>query len=58
MKLSLTNLPEGVWKASFFLLDAEHDNELVREEILSNGNADVYVKLKLFSAALVKLTKL
>jgi len=57
VKISLKGLSEGVWSASFFLLDAGHDNELVREELLANGGADVYVKLPLFATYLVKLTK-
>jgi len=57
VKLSLGGLPAGTWKASFRLLDAEHDSELVREELFANGNMDAYVKLPLFGTYLVKLVK-
>jgi len=58
VKLSLAGLPAGVWNAGLYLLDAEHDSELVREELLANGGADVYVTLPLFGTYLIRLTKM
>ena len=58
VKLSLAGLPAGVWNAGLYLLDAEHDSELVGEELLANGGADVYVTLPLFGTYLIRLTKM
>ena len=58
VKVSMKGLSEGVWKATFSLLDAEHDNEPVREEMFATGGMDAYVKLPLFGTYLVKLEKI
>ena len=39
----------------FYLLDQEHDMELVREEITTAKDFAVYLKLLLFGTYLVKL---
>ena len=57
VKLSLTGLPEGVWKIGYHLLDAEHDNELVREERIANTAMDAYLYIPLFGSVLVTLDK-
>ena len=57
VRLSLTGLPEGTWKISYRLLDAEHDNTLVREEKTACADAVAYVTLPLFGTMLVTLEK-
>ncbi len=57
VKLSLTGIPAGVWKVSYALLDAEHDNTVVREEKIAGANLDSYVTLPLFGTTLVTLEK-
>ena len=57
IKLSLTGLPEGTWNISYRLLDAEHDNTLVREEKTASADAVSYITLPLFGTILVTLEK-
>ena len=57
IKLSLTGLPEGTWNISYRLLDAEHDNTLVREEKTACADAVSYITLPLFGTVLVTLEK-
>lgn len=57
VKVSLSGLPEGAWKVSYRLLDAEHDNELVREETFASGAMDAYLTLPIFGTYLLKLEK-
>ena len=57
-KVRLSGLPEGqVWKVSYRLLDAGHDNEPIREERFSTGAMDAYLTLPLFGTYLLELTK-
>ena len=57
VKLSLTGLPEGVWKIGYHLLDETHDNTLVREEKTASTAVDAYVTIPLFGVVLVTLEK-
>ena len=56
--ISMNGLGEGVWKASCYLLDAEHDQTLVRAEKFAAGGMDAYLTLPLFGSCLIKLEKL
>ena len=56
VKVSLRGLPGTPVKLSFFLLDAAHDAELVREETVAGTTAAVYLKLDLFSTVLVTVS--
>ena len=54
VKLTLGNLScDKPTKISFYLLDAAHDAELVREETVNCLTAELYLKLDLFSTYLV-----
>ena len=56
VKVHLQNVPnDGALKVEFYLLDQEHDMELVREEITTAKDFAVYLKLPLFGTYLVKL---
>lgn len=58
VKLSLQNIGiQAPVRVSFYLLDEEHDEELVREEILSGTDAAVYLTLPNFTTYLVKIEK-
>ena len=57
VRLSITGLPEGVWKIGYRLLDADHDNELVREEKTACTDMDAYLTVPLFGTVLVTLEK-
>jgi len=45
-------------KASYYLLDNDHDAELVREEIFTASDASAYLTMPLFGSYLIKLTAL
>jgi hypothetical protein len=47
---------EKAVRAQFYLLDAAHDSELVREEILTAKECSLYVSMKLFDTYLVRFT--
>ena len=45
-------------KLEYYLLDADHDAEPVREEIFTATEFSAYLKMPLFSTYLLKITKL
>ena len=47
---------EKAVRAQFYLLDATHDNKLVREEILTAKECSLYVSMKLFDTCLLRFT--
>ena len=53
--LSLSGLPKGLWKLQCYLLDAEHDNKLVREDRFACSAVDATLTLPLFTTCLLKL---
>ena len=55
VKLNLSSLPGSPVKLTVRLLDATHDDEPVREEILTGKDASVYLDLSLFTTCLVTL---
>ncbi len=55
VKLNLSSLPDSPVKLTVRLLDAAHDDEPVREEILTGKDASVYLDLALFTTCLVTL---
>ena len=57
VKLSLTGLPEEIWKIGYHLLDADHDCVLVREEKTGCRETDAYLTIPLFGVVLVTLEK-
>ena len=48
----------GKVKLEYYLLDGEHDCELVREEIFTSGEFAAYVKMPLHSTYLLKIVTL
>lgn len=49
---------KGGVKLEYYCLDAEHDCELVREEIFTSGEFAAYIKMPLFSTYLLKIVRL
>jgi hypothetical protein len=50
--------PASKVRAEYYLLDGEHNGELVREEIFSTDSFNIYLKMKLFDTYLIKLSPL
>ena len=57
-KLSLGGIPNGIWKAEFRMLDENHNNECIREEIITGNDAVLYMSLPLFGVQLIILHKI
>lgn len=58
IKLSLENMNfDGNVKLSYYVLDNEHDEELVREETVFGKNAAAFLKLENFTTYLIKIEK-
>ena len=55
VKLNLASLPASPVKMTVRVLDADHDDQPIREEILSGKSASVYLDLDLFTTVLVTL---
>ena len=55
IKLELLSLPASPVKLSVRILDEKHDDEVVREEILTGRSAAVYLDLALFTTCLVTI---
>ena len=49
---------EKAVRAQFYLLDATHDNKLVREEILTAKEFSLYLSMKLFDTYLIRFTEI
>jgi len=49
---------EGTYKASYFILDEDHDLELFREETFAADNFAIYLDMPNFTSVLVKLEKI
>ena len=49
---------EGTYKASYFILDENHDLELFREETFTADNFAIYLDMPNFTSVLVKLEKI
>ena len=58
IRLSVSGLRDGPWKASYRLLDEKHDSELVHEEYISCSRAELYLNIPLFGVVLITLEKL
>ena len=43
-------------RASYYLLDNKHDNELVKEEIFSGKEFSLYLSMKLFDTMLIRFS--
>lgn len=54
LKVKGLNAPKGV-RAEYYLVDAQHDNKLIREEKFTSGEFTVYLPMKLFDICLIKL---
>ena len=50
------NAENGV-KAKYYLIDEEHDLDLVKEEVLSGGSLEVELSMPIYSSYLVMLEK-
>lgn len=56
VKIDFNNVSHsGKIKVEIYLLDEEHDSELIREEIFTANNFSVYQKMKLYSSLFLKL---
>lgn len=44
-------------QVEYYLLDADHDMQLVRKEKLASGDATLYLDMKLFDTYFIKITK-
>ena len=55
--LSISGLPEGPWRFECYLLDAEHDNELVSRNSFISTGIDASLTLPLFTTCLLKISK-
>ena len=55
VKLELNGLPGSPVKMTLRVLDKDHDDEAVREEIFTGKTAAVYLDLALFTTCLVTL---
>jgi hypothetical protein len=49
---------ERAVRAQLYLLDETHDNELVREEILTAKQCSLYLSMKLFDTCLIRFTEI
>ena len=57
VRVSFTDLPSnGPVKLEYYLLDKDHDLELVREEIFASANFAVYVDMPVYTTYLLKIT--
>ena len=55
LKLEIKNFPAGsAIRAEYYLLDEDHDMELMREEIFTASDFAAYLKLPVFTSYLVK----
>jgi hypothetical protein len=58
VKVTFKNVEnEGRVRLEYYLLDEDHDAELVREEIFTSNEFSAYVKMPLFSTYLLKIIK-
>ena len=58
VKITFKNVENGGRvRLEYYLLDEDHDAELVREEIFTSGEFSAYVKMPLFSTYLLKIIK-
>ena len=55
VKLDLASLPASPVKVTVRVLDADHDDEPIREEIISGNSASLYLDLNLFTTVLVTI---
>ena len=56
VKITFKNVENGGRvRLEYYLLDEDHDAELVREEIFTSGEFSAYVKMPLFSTYLLKI---
>lgn len=58
VKISFDNLGEKKRKISYYLLDDNHDEELVRDEIVTGGSFSSYLKMPLHSVYLIKIEEM
>ena len=49
---------EGAYKVEYYLVDNEHDHELVREEYFTADTFKVYLSIKNYSVYDIKITKM
>ncbi len=57
VKIDFSNLGEGIWNVQYYLLNQDHNLELVRSEKVTSGNFTSYLNMSLFSSYLIKFTK-
>ena len=50
--------PEGAYKVEYYLVDDEHDHELIREEYFTSDTFKVYLNLGNYSVYDIKITKM
>ena len=55
VKISFENMGAKKRKVSYFLLDENHDAELIRDEIVTGESISSYIKMPLYSVYLIKI---
>lgn len=55
VRLTFAGLSAGAHKVAFYLLDAEHDAVLTREEIVTGQTVSFYLKMRLFTTIFVDI---
>lgn len=58
VKISFENMNGKAHKVSYYLLDENHDEEFVRDEIVTGESVSAYVKMPLYSVYLIKIEEI
>ena len=58
VKISFENMDSKKRKVSYYLLDENHNEELVRDETVTGESISSYLKMPLFSAYLIKIEEI
>ena len=58
VKISFENMGEKKRKVSYYLLDENHDEELVRDETVTGESISSYLKMPLYSVYLIKIEEI
>lgn len=58
VKISFENMGSKKRKVSYYLLDENHNEELVRDETVTGESISSYLKMPLFSAYLIKIEEI
>ena len=58
VKISFENMGGKKRKVSYYLLDENHDEELVRDETVTGESISSYLKMPLYSVYLIKIEEI